>query len=1222
MPQRTDLNISPFYDDFDPTKQYYRWLFRPGVPVQARELTQLQSALQNQIEEFGMNVLEQGTVVRGVTFTYLKTYPFVKIKDLDVDGAPVNVSAYANCFLTEVTSNLTAKVFNYSEGLESQSPNLNTLYVRYINAGNTGSTVFANNSILDVFSEDYGVQSLDIVSGGTGYHNSDILSFTSSVGSGAAGTLQTNSTGGIISVQLTAAGNTYTTTPTVTIANSTSGTANGSGASVTANTRLAKITVSPNTIAVGANTETYPTGHGYGFKVSDGVIFQQGFFLYVNPQEIIVDPYKTTPSNLIVGFNVTESIVNNSVDTSLNDNASGTRNEGAPGAYRLKLEPELVLKSVANVDASNGFFTLVEFQEGVPVRQRQDTQYATLGKELARRTFEESGDYVVKPFRVVTDQYAGNTTHFMAYVSSGIGYINGFRVEQFGRVPLAIRMGNDIRAKNDQTISPSYGSYVIVDNYVGSFPFNTAASVSLRDTAAAQISGNDYSAGSAPGNEIGTAKIRNVVWHSGLPGAAAAQYRLYLFDITMSAGKNFADVRSVFYDGATKGVGDIVLDAYGKCATIEPERNALIFPFGKNAIRTLRDLSNTNDTVFTYRTHTTSATVNSIGKMTLTVSGTETFPYTAGANLSIDERSELILMLTASANGGTMTGTVTTTGNTVVGSGTTFLTELAVNDYITANAEVRRITLISNNTYAQVESLWGAANGAGITIKRHYPAYRAVPLTHSVLTRFANVDSNANNLTITLGENLSGAAAAVVSYNVNRNDAVQLTKTLFPDMIVKLAMSNTAIAAQNSWCLGVPDVLRINSVTKGTNVDYTTGQTDVTQHFELLNGQTDSHYGLSHIRKKVGSSLTVSNGDYMVVTFDVLRSANTGGGAGFYSVDSYPIDDTLTSGASDKIRTEEIPSYYSAVTGVKYELRDSVDFRPQAANTAAYANTLGSATISPSNTVTISTTEAFFPNPSDPMIVDYQYYIGRSDKIFMNSLGQLVVSEGAPSENPVPPADQRGSLTVATLYIPPFPSLSVGRALTAGKDDSVTTTSSQVERLTMRDLNGLLQRIENLEYYTSYNLLEAQTKDLVIPSELDPTLNRFKHGIFVDTFSDLQNANTSHPEFRAGLDPSRKELVPAFTTLKIDLELVSNTNLAQTGDIVSSDYTEAEILSQPYATRWRQCSDDYWTFTGTCDLIPACDNFFTTTPPTTNPTNPILRDQYWWWYPFMHFQAH
>jgi hypothetical protein len=45
MPINTDLSLAPYYDDFDPEKQYHRILFKPGYAVQARELTQLQSIL-------------------------------------------------------------------------------------------------------------------------------------------------------------------------------------------------------------------------------------------------------------------------------------------------------------------------------------------------------------------------------------------------------------------------------------------------------------------------------------------------------------------------------------------------------------------------------------------------------------------------------------------------------------------------------------------------------------------------------------------------------------------------------------------------------------------------------------------------------------------------------------------------------------------------------------------------------------------------------------------------------------------------------------------------------------------------------------------------------------------------------------------------------------------------------------------------------------------------
>ena len=55
MSQKTDLNVAPYYDDYDSSDNFVRTLFRPGFAIQARELTQLQSQLQGQIEAHGTN---------------------------------------------------------------------------------------------------------------------------------------------------------------------------------------------------------------------------------------------------------------------------------------------------------------------------------------------------------------------------------------------------------------------------------------------------------------------------------------------------------------------------------------------------------------------------------------------------------------------------------------------------------------------------------------------------------------------------------------------------------------------------------------------------------------------------------------------------------------------------------------------------------------------------------------------------------------------------------------------------------------------------------------------------------------------------------------------------------------------------------------------------------------------------------------------------------------
>ena len=56
-----DFNVDPYYDDFDPTKNFHRVLFKPGSAVQARELTQSQSILQDQVTKFADNIFKQNS---------------------------------------------------------------------------------------------------------------------------------------------------------------------------------------------------------------------------------------------------------------------------------------------------------------------------------------------------------------------------------------------------------------------------------------------------------------------------------------------------------------------------------------------------------------------------------------------------------------------------------------------------------------------------------------------------------------------------------------------------------------------------------------------------------------------------------------------------------------------------------------------------------------------------------------------------------------------------------------------------------------------------------------------------------------------------------------------------------------------------------------------------------------------------------------------------------
>ena len=89
MPQETNLNVSPYFDDFDSKDNYCKILFKPGLPVQARELTGIQSILQNQIEQFGNHVFKDGASVTGGGVRYNTGYTCVRIQ-VSNEGVDVN----------------------------------------------------------------------------------------------------------------------------------------------------------------------------------------------------------------------------------------------------------------------------------------------------------------------------------------------------------------------------------------------------------------------------------------------------------------------------------------------------------------------------------------------------------------------------------------------------------------------------------------------------------------------------------------------------------------------------------------------------------------------------------------------------------------------------------------------------------------------------------------------------------------------------------------------------------------------------------------------------------------------------------------------------------------------------------------------------------------------------------------------------------------------------
>jgi hypothetical protein len=490
MPINTDLNIAPYFDDFNIEKQFYKVLFKPAYAVQARELTQLQSVLQNQIEQFGDNVYKEGSIIKGCSFTNLNGLQFVKLVDktgFDVEsfisGASTDIIGGVETDIDVVyelegqQSLLKASIVFAERGFETRPPNLNTFFINYLTTNESGSSTkrFIPGEILRINRYKYNGSTL------------------------------------------------YST-----------------------ETNIATINVTLQSPAV---------GNSFGIQSAPGVIFQKGHFLFTDAQTLIVSKYDNQPDDVSVGYEVVESLVTALQDNSLYDNANGSSNENAPGADRLKMIPVLVTRTTSAGNIDKDFFTLIRYQNGSAVTLRDVSQFNAFGEELAKRTYEESGDYILKDFIVHSDRRG---TDLVALVGTGTAYVRGYRVENRGELDFTIDQISNTTIQENQSISFNYGSYVDVVDISGTVDV-TYGSAQLQ-RANTEI--------------VGTAIIRNLTPN-----------KIYLFGITITEPN--ATFNDVAYISSTAGLIQIANNAVIKDAINSP----LIFDTGTKYLKAISDVT-------------------------------------------------------------------------------------------------------------------------------------------------------------------------------------------------------------------------------------------------------------------------------------------------------------------------------------------------------------------------------------------------------------------------------------------------------------------------------------------------------------------------------------------------------------------------------------------------------------------------------------------------------
>lgn len=297
-----DFNTEPYNDDYDETKKFYRILYRPSFAVQARELTQMQSILHNQIKRHGDAIFKQGAmVIPGQASIQTITQPgggadYVKLISL-YNGVAVET------FLTNLngktlvgqTTGVKATVI-LTQSAEGNDPT--TLYLNYQQSGTNKTTkTFEVNEVLVTEDSIYSIQ---------------VGSANDSIGKGSTAT------------------------------------------------------------------------------INSGVYYIDGNFCLVDAQTIVLDKYTTSPTYRI-GLLVSEEIITPEEDETLLDNAQNSYNYAAPGAHRYYIDLTLT-KLAVNSTLDANFVELIRVTNGSIKTIVDNTEYSLIGDELARRTFDESGD--------------------------------------------------------------------------------------------------------------------------------------------------------------------------------------------------------------------------------------------------------------------------------------------------------------------------------------------------------------------------------------------------------------------------------------------------------------------------------------------------------------------------------------------------------------------------------------------------------------------------------------------------------------------------------------------------------------------------------------------------------------------------------------------------------------------------------------------------------------
>ena len=1189
MPQTINLNVSPYFDDFDEKKGYQRVLFKPGTPIQARELTTLQSILQNQVEKFGKHFFKEGSVVIPGQIGYDSEYYFVQIDDAHL-GIPV--STYIDKFIGKSikgeVSGVTAVVENYITNTESEKNNY-TLYVKYSSSSDTNFTLKTfvdGENLISLEDVDYALSSIRANT-----------SFATSIISGSVGT-------------------------------------------------------------------------GSAAKIEEGIYFIRGFFITVPKQVAILDQYTNNPTYR-VGLLIDEEIAvasNNYND--LFDNAQGFSNYAAPGADRLKITTSLIKKEIDDFDDQD-FVELMHIKDGQIIKFANKTNYSLIRDELARRTYDESGDYYVKPFDIqikesLNDRLGNNGIFYSNQktkqgnvptsdlacisISPGKAYVRGYEIETISNTIIDLEKPRTTETAQNESIPFNIGRKILLNNVFGSIAVGLTTQINLYDTRTA-------TPGTASGTKIGVARLYDLKLKNAEYSNASTQFESFLYDVqtyvVLTINTSLTQNAPAYIQGKNSGAkGYLTSNSSSTTLTLYQVsgsfiENEQIKINGLDVSRTITSVKDyslsdihqiqapgfTADPILSRSLFVaepgTQFTITSGGSGISTVTTSNQNFYVGikvGDIVSYTKQGESVptynkvSVVSGSSKSLTIVETTSVSG---VCSGSLPGSTITANDFRVASLDVSD----TNNAFlyaplnnSKVSNL--NLTGSDIVFRKSYTisaseltdGFFSATLETDVLLTFEPFDEEDYSLTfadgtiavlddqrlVPNGRNISiqnitpNSGAAILTATLKKIDTKTRKKTYNRCSSITINKTSSGISTSISGLttstvyglrvedddisLNVPDVESVIGIFESSS------SSTPTLPSITINGLNsnilNSIKGEKIVGKDTGSVASlVSNDGTNTVKF-VYLNENT-----FSIGETVTFEESQISGIVDSIEvgdrniktnfildegqrpeyldfsrlirkpqvdapTKQITIIYNNYTIDSSDVGDFVGVNSY--DKDRYESNISSVDgISLSDIIDLRPRVASYSGTKSPFEYDsrlftgqnssqnifaqsratnlsYDYYLPRIDKLFLTKDGLFIINKGIPSLQPKLPNNLDSCLEVATIRLPAY----------LNRSEDASTSLVQHKRYTMNDISRLENRLSNVEYYTSLSLLETDTQNLTI-RDATTRLDRFKCGFFVDNFRSYNGGEIRNRDYKASVDTTNGTLRPSHYTTSIDLLLGS-----------------------------------------------------------------------------------